>query len=227
MTSRPLRLSTRLHLLLASGIAVLVAERGALVGLTVLYTGVLVGVAGWSALRPLGSRFFLAFAVSSAAFGAVFLSNDPAHGAELGLAAVLRAGVLIAMARWVSSDASPLEMADLGHRVRMPWLGLAVGVAINALPDLEASVRRSWDAARLRGGFRRERLRTLRYVAVSAITHALLRADAQAEAAQARGLQVNPPRRDVPPLWREEGWVIILAWAPCLASLLCLVIYPR
>ncbi|RYG31951.1 hypothetical protein EON81_21755 [bacterium] len=138
------------------------------------------------------------------------------EGALLGLAIVGRALAILLMARWVAQGATAFEMARLGGRVGLRWLGFALGVAINALPDLEASARRTWDAMRMRGGFRRRRWYALRLFAVATLTNALMRADAQAEAATARGLGLEAPAMAVPHWTVGQAAFVVAAWAGAL-----------
>ena len=100
----------------------------------------------------------------------------------------------------VSAD----EMARLFEVAGMRGLGFAVGVAFNMLPTLEETARNAYQAMRLRGGFRRERLRALRMLMVTIVANALRRGDEVTEAAEARAFRPDGPRQEPPPLGRGD-----------------------
>jgi energy-coupling factor transporter transmembrane protein EcfT len=95
------------------------------------------------------------------------------------------------------------EMARLFEAAGLKGLGFAVGVAFNLLPMLEETVRNAYQAMRLRGGFRRERLRALRMLLVTVVVSALRRGDEVVEAAEARAFRPDGPRQ-APPLGRAD-----------------------
>ena len=57
---------------------------------------------------------------------------------------------------------------------------------------------------RLRGGFRRERLRALRMLMVTIVANALRRGDEVTEAAEARAFRPDGPRQRPPPLGQAD-----------------------
>ena len=179
-------LPRRLHLLGAATFAALLTERWFTVG---VFGAVLVFLAAVrpEALRPLLGRTFLVFALIGLAVGTWL--GEPV----LGFAIIGRAATVLTLARWVMLDASPFEFASLFGR-RAAGFGFALGVALNALPALEDSARRTWDALRTRGGTRRHRIRNLRRFALATLANALRRADAVAEVALSRG--IGPDRME-------------------------------
>ena len=100
----------------------------------------------------------------------------------------------------VSAD----EIARLFEAAGLRGLGFAVGVAFNLLPALEETARNAYQAMRLRGGFKRERLRALRMLLVAIVVNALRRGDEVVEAAEARAFRPDGPRREPLPLRRAD-----------------------
>jgi len=100
----------------------------------------------------------------------------------------------------VSAD----EIARLFEAAGLKGLGFAVGVAFNLLPTLEEMARNAYQAMRLRGGFRRERLRALRMLFVAIVLNALRRGDEVVEAAEARAFRPDGPRQEPLPLGRAD-----------------------
>ena len=96
------------------------------------------------------------------------------------------------------------EIARLFEAAGLKGLGFAVGVAFNLLPALEETARNAYQAMRLRGGFKRERLRALRMLLVAIVVNALRRGDEVVEAAEARAFRPDGPRQDPPPLGRTD-----------------------
>jgi len=96
------------------------------------------------------------------------------------------------------------EMAWLFEMAGLKGLGFAVGVAFNLLPALEETARNAYEAMRLRGGFKRERLRALRMLLVAIVVNALRRGDEVVEAAEARAFRPDGPRREPLPLGRAD-----------------------
>ena len=96
------------------------------------------------------------------------------------------------------------EIARLFEMAGSKGLGFAVGVAFNLLPTLEETARNAYQAMRLRGGFRRERLRALRMLLVAIVVNALRRGDEVVEAAEARAFRPDGPRQEPPPLGRTD-----------------------
>ncbi|MBM4467481.1 MAG: energy-coupling factor transporter transmembrane protein EcfT [Chloroflexi bacterium] len=105
------------------------------------------------------------------------------------------------------------EMAWLFEMAGLKGLGFAVGVAVNMLPTLEETARNAYDAMRLRGGFQRERLQTLRMLLVTVIVNALRRGDEVVEAAEARAFRPDGPRREPLPLGRADLILIAVLMA--------------
>jgi energy-coupling factor transporter transmembrane protein EcfT len=96
------------------------------------------------------------------------------------------------------------ETARLFEVAGLRGLGFAVGVAFNMLPTLGETARNAYEAMRLRGGFRRERLRALRMLLVTIVANALRRGDEVMEAAEARAFRPDGPRQEPLPLGRTD-----------------------
>ena len=106
----------------------------------------------------------------------------------------------------VSAD----EMARLFEMAGLRGLGFAVGVAFNMLPTLEETARNVYEAMRLRGGFRQERLQALRMLLVTIVVNALRRGEEVVEAAEARAFRPDGPRREPLPFTRVDLAMIAL-----------------
>ena len=103
-----------------------------------------------------------------------------------GLWMALRA-LCIALAASVFARAvSVSQMAELLEGMRLKGLGFALGVATNMLPTIQETMQTSYQAIRLRGGFRSGRFRTLRLLLVTVIAGSLRRGDDIVSAAEAR-----------------------------------------
>lgn len=96
------------------------------------------------------------------------------------------------------------EIARLFEMAGLKGLGFAVGVAVNMLPTLEETARNAYQAMRLRGGFRRQRVQALRMLLVTIVVNALRRGDEVVEAAEARAFRPDGPRREPVPLGRVD-----------------------
>jgi energy-coupling factor transporter transmembrane protein EcfT len=96
------------------------------------------------------------------------------------------------------------KMARLFEVAGLKGLGFAVGVAFNLLPTLEETARNAYEAMRLRGGFQRERLQTLKMLLITVIVNSLRRGDEVVEAAEARAFRPDGPRQEPLPLGRVD-----------------------
>ncbi len=103
--------------------------------------------------------------------------------------------IALAMNVFASAVSVP-QMAQLFERLRLKGLGFAVGVATNMLPTIQETMDTTYHALRLRGGFRRDRLGTLKLLLVSIIAGSLRRGDDIVSAAEARGF--DPSRLQGP-----------------------------
>jgi energy-coupling factor transporter transmembrane protein EcfT len=77
-------------------------------------------------------------------------------------------------------------MAELLEGMRLKGLGFALGVATNMLPTIQETMQTSYQAIRMRGGFRTGKLRTLKLLLVTVIAGSLRRGDDIVSAAEAR-----------------------------------------
>lgn len=105
-------------------------------------------------------------------------------------------GLSIALAAAVLASAvSVSQMAELFERMRLKGLGFALGVATNMLPTIMETMETSYQAVRLRGGFRRQRLRTVKLLLVTVIAGSLRSGDDIVSAAEARAFDPTTFRR--------------------------------
>jgi len=120
------------------------------------------------------------------------------EGSWAGLWMTLRALSIALAASIFAAAVSVPQMAQLFERLRLKGLGFAVGVAANMLPTVQETMETAYHAIRLRGGFRRHRLETLRLLLVAIIAGSLRRGDDIVCAAEARAF--DPSRSQGPPL---------------------------
>ncbi len=132
-------------------------------------------------------------------FGLSLSSQGFWAGLWMALRAVSVALAVGGFAYAVSAD----EMARLFEMAGLKGLGFAVGVAFNMLPTLEETARNVYEAMRLRGGFRQERLQAL-------VVNALRRGEEVVEAAEARAFRPDGPRREPLPFTRLDLAIITL-----------------
>ncbi len=124
------------------------------------------------------------------AVGAVALSSA---GLGLGLQMAARATVILVAMGVFTRQASVSDMAALLERLGVGELGFVLGLALNLLPVIQQTASNTLAAMRLRGGFRRHRLRALRLLLVTLLVNALRYGDDVVCAAEARGFQGARP----------------------------------
>jgi energy-coupling factor transporter transmembrane protein EcfT len=120
------------------------------------------------------------------------------EGLWAGLWMTLRALSIALAASIFAGAVSAPQMARIFERLRLKGLGFALGVATNMLPTIQETMETSYQALRLRGGFRRGRLETVRLLLVAIIAGSLRRGDDIVCAAEARAF--DPTRSQGPPL---------------------------
>ena len=124
------------------------------------------------------------------------------EGFWAGLWMTLRALSIALAANTFATAVSVHQMAQLFERLRLKGLGFAVGVATNMLPSVQDTMETAYHALRLRGGFRRHRLETVRLLLVAIIAGSLRRGDDIVCAAEARAFD---PTRSQGPTLRVRG----------------------
>jgi energy-coupling factor transporter transmembrane protein EcfT len=171
-------------------------------------------------LRPLTSPRIWIFMVFLLVPAAMLLgTNDTSvggfgfssQGVEAGIQMVLRAvGVLTAVSGFAAS-VSVSELSALLERAGLRGLGFALGVAVNMLPTIQETVVNAYQALRLRGGFRRERLQALKFLLVTVIVNALRHADDIVCAAEARAFSAERAwRQPIEWHWGDVALAVVL-----------------
>jgi len=164
-------------------------------------------------LKPIRRLEFWAFVASAVVFSPFLIGEKDfflfglslsSQGFWTGLWMAVRALSVALAVGGIAHAVSADEMARLFEVAGLRGLGFAVGVAFNMLPTLEETARNAYQAMCLRGGFRRERLRTLRMLLVTIVANALRRGDEVVEAAEARAFRPDGPRQRPPPLGRAD-----------------------
>ncbi len=120
------------------------------------------------------------------------------EGFWAGLWMTLRALSIALAVSTFAAAVSVSQMAQLFEGLRLKGLGFALGVATNMLPTIQETMETTYHALRLRGGFRRPGLRTIRLLLVAVIAGSLRRGDDIVSAAEARAF--DPSRELRAPL---------------------------
>jgi energy-coupling factor transporter transmembrane protein EcfT len=125
-----------------------------------------------------------------------------------------RSLIIVVAAAGFGSGVSVSELTALFELAGLRGLGFSLGVAVHALPLAERTWATSAKALRLRGGFRRNRLRHAVLLATTVIGNSLRHADEVVEAASARGFSPARHRTDPPARWRSDLvwvslWVVV------------------
>lgn len=163
--------------------------------------GLLLAAAFYPAgLRPFASRrmwlFLALLMVPSALFlgagnwvvGPLVLSSE---GLAAGLQMALRAATILVAVTGFAATVPVGDLAGLMERAGLKGLGFALGVAVNMLPTVQETVTNAYQALRLRGGFRRQRLQAVRFLLVTVVVNSLRHADDIVNAAEARAFAVD------------------------------------
>lgn len=150
-----------------------------------------------AALRRLLSRRYWILVVSLVLLGGLALDEQrditwwrvtlSSAGLCLGVQMAARATVILLVMDVFTRLASVGEMTAALSRLGAGELGFVLGLAVNLLPVVQRTSTNTLAAMRLRGGFRRHRLRSLRLLLVTILVNALRYGDDVVCAAEARG----------------------------------------
>jgi energy-coupling factor transporter transmembrane protein EcfT len=131
----------------------------------------------------------------------------------------LRILVVLVSIQGLTSRIDIASVAGLLERIGLRGLGFSMGVALNLLPTLQHSATNAWRSMWMRGGFRKNRWRGLRLLAVTIIAGALGRAEEIALAAEARAF--SPQRaRYMPVKVGKYDWGIALVLSIAVIGLI-------
>lgn len=124
------------------------------------------------------------------------------EGVQFGLLMAVRAIAMLTVIIWFTQSVEITELAALLERIGLQGIGFSMGVAVNFLPTLMHSAQNAWHTLRMRGGLRRNRLRSLQLFTITVIANALRRSEEIALSAEARGYvpgqsAVHPLRRGI------------------------------
>lgn len=108
------------------------------------------------------------------------------QGLLIGVWMALRTIIVLTAMSVFARAASVSELAALFARLGVKELGFILGIALNLLPLVQETARNTLLAMRLRGGFRRHKLRALRRVVVTILVNCLRYSDDVVCAAEAR-----------------------------------------
>lgn len=177
-------------------------------------------------LRPLRRRGFWFLIASTLLLSPLFIGDKDfsllwlgfsRQGFWIGLGMALR-GVVIMFAMTTFSNAvSVVEITHLFEAAGLKGLGFAQGTAFNMLPTIQETIDTLYQAIRLRGGFRRRRLATLKTLAMAAVVNSLRHGDEIVDAAQARAFNPKRHRAELPsPTWADLTLGIALLLGVCI-----------
>jgi energy-coupling factor transporter transmembrane protein EcfT len=116
------------------------------------------------------------------------------EGLWVGLAMALRAVTILVAVAGFAASVSVSELAGLMEKAGLKGLGFATGVAFNMLPIVRATATNAYQAIRLRGGFRRRRMRSLGLLLITVMTNSLRQAEDIVTAAEARAFSTHRTR---------------------------------
>ncbi len=164
-------------------------------------------------LRPLRRWAFWFLVASALALSPFFIGDKDVslfglglsyQGFWVGLWMALR-GVSIMLAMNAFSNAvSITEVARLFEWAGLKGLGFAIGVAFNMLPTIRETIDTLYQAIKLRGGFRRKRLTTVRTLAIAVVVNSLRHGEEIVNAAEARAFDPKRHRAELPsPTWAD------------------------
>jgi energy-coupling factor transporter transmembrane protein EcfT len=103
----------------------------------------------------------------------------------------LRATIILVTVTGFAATVPVGDLAGLMERAGLKGLGFALGVAVNMLPTVQETVTNAYQALRLRGGFRRQRLQAVRFLLVTVVVNSLRHADDIVNAAEARAFAAD------------------------------------
>ncbi len=166
--------------------------------------------------RVFRNRMFLSFLVSTVLLGGLLgpepvsvagLSISP-MGLTLGIQVALRGATVSLAIVLFSTAVSIMDLTGLLEWCGLKGLGFATGVALNMLPTAYANLTTSYYAMRLRGGFRRAPLRSLRLLLTTVVANCLRHADQIVCAAETRAFTLEQIR-PAPITWGRSDRVLI------------------
>ncbi len=153
-------------------------------------------------LRPVRRWRFWFLIASTLVLGTLFIGDKgfsllglelSPQGFSIGLGMALRGVVIMLVVTTFSNAVSLVEITHLLEAVGLKGLGFALGTAFNMVPTIQETIDSVYQAIRLRGGFRRGRLATLKTLTMAVVVTSLRHGDEIVDAAQARAF--NPDQR--------------------------------
>jgi energy-coupling factor transporter transmembrane protein EcfT len=120
--------------------------------------------------------------------GPIALSSS---GLSFGVQIMVRALAILLAVHTLTSALSLSSIAAFFERFGFKGLGFALGVAVNSLPMIQDNFRDSLVSLRLRGGFRRNRLRSVYLLLLTTLTNTIRQAEDIVAAAEARAFRVE------------------------------------
>jgi energy-coupling factor transporter transmembrane protein EcfT len=143
------------------------------------------------------------------------------HGLSVSLSMALKLLVILVLAEGLARTVSCAALAGMLERIGFHGLGFSVGVALNILPALQETSMNTWEALRMRGGFRRQWFVAARQFFVTVVSGALRRAEDIAVAAEARAFTPEHAR-PLPVAPGKFDWLALGAGLPLLLGVLML-----
>jgi len=150
-------------------------------------------------------------------FGSLRLSSE---GLWTGLWMTVRALSIALALGGFTAVVSVADLAMLFERAGLKGLGFALGVAFNMLPTIQETMSSSITAMRLRGGFRRDRLGSLRRLFVTVVAGSLRRGEEIVDSAETRAFDPLRAQSVLARPVRSDLLVVIVLLGSGLAILL-------
>ncbi len=200
---------------------------------------VLVYVLTWSFLissevsRQLRRRRFWFFLVSLVLLSSVAMGGEKdiyiagvelsSEGVLSGMGMAIRAATIVIAMSTFARVASIGELSLLFARLGQRELGFLLGIALNLLPLIQRTSANVLLAMRLRGGFRRNRLRSLQKMAVTIVVNSLRHSDDIIYAAESRAFGGVQPKL-APIIARKTDYILLLSSVVLYAGIVLLAL---
>ncbi|MGB5933820.1 MAG: energy-coupling factor transporter transmembrane component T [Anaerolineae bacterium] len=136
-----------------------------------------------------------------------------------GLGMAIRAVTIVIATYTFARVASIGGLSSLFARLGVRELGFLLGVALNLLPLVQRTSANALLAVRLRGGFRRNRLRSLQRMAVTILVNSLRYSDDIVYAAESRAFGGVKPNKAPIVISKADRVLLLSSMMVCAAAI--------
>lgn len=145
----------------------------------------------------------------------------PSEGLLVGLCAGVRFWVVLLAVFGFTGAVDIPSLAGVLEKIGLRGLGFSIGVALNLVPSIKDAILKSWYSLKMRGGFRKQWLRSAQLYLVIVITNALRQAEEIALAAESRAF--SPERARPMPI--QFNWMDWLVLPVCVLSFIFILFW--